>query len=130
MPAQKFNAPLAINPGDLCHRIAIQKPSSSQNPETGEPSLDFDTVVECSAAIRTPTSREMYQTGQGGQFVSQVTKMVTIRWPGAGITITAGMRVKFGAKFFTIQTVEDVLERNRLVNLLCVEINGGGAGCS
>lgn len=129
MPAQNFNAPLAINPGDLCHRTAIQSQSKTQDPETGEPSSDWNTVLECWAAIRTPTSREMYQTGQAGQFVSQVTKVVTIRWPGDSIMIAGGMRVMFGARIFTIQTVENVQERNRVVNLMCLEVNGG-AGCS
>ncbi len=42
----------------------------------------------------------------------------------------AGMQVAFGVRKFTVQTVENVQERNRVVHLMCLEVNGGGAGCS
>lgn len=126
---QRSADPLALNPGDLRHRIAIQSQSSAQAPNTGEPSSQWNLVHETWAAILTPTSREMYQTGQAGQFVAQVTHLVKIRWPGVSVVLYGGMRVQFGARKFVVQTVENVQERNRVVNLLCVEVNGG-AGCS
>jgi head-tail adaptor len=120
--------PLAINPGPLRHQISIQAQSASQDPETGEQSLSWNMVLTTMAKIATTSSREMYQAGTAARFVAQVSHLVTIRWPGASVTLAGGMRVLFGARTFVVQTVENVQERNRVVNLTCLEINGG-AGC-
>lgn len=126
--AKPSNNPVALNPGDLRHRIVIQRQSTAQD-ANGDPTSTWSDVWPCWAAISTPTAREMYQTGQAGQFVAQVTKLIKIRWPGAAIVIVGGMRVLYRDRTFAVQTVENVQERNRVMNLTCVEVNGG-AGCS
>jgi hypothetical protein len=40
--------------------------------------------------------------------------------------IEAGYRVVFSGRVFTVQYVENVYERNRVLLLYCVEVNGGG----
>lgn len=128
-PSRTDQNPLALDAGVLRHQITIQSQSTAQDPETGEPSQVWNHVLTTMAAISTASSREMYQTGAAGQFVAQVTHIVKIRWPGASIMIAGGMRVTLGTRTFAIQTVENVQERNRVVNLMCLEVNGG-TGCS
>lgn len=120
---------LVIPTGAKRNQVSIQRQSSTQDPNTGEPSQIWDTKLTVMAAISTASSREMYQTGAAGQFVAQVTHIVKIDWPGASVMIAGGMRVLSGQSIFTIQTVENVQMANRVLNLRCVEVNGG-TGCS
>lgn len=132
MPGRYFN-PLALNPGTLRHQITIQAQSTTQDASTGEPSSVWNDVHVARAAIDTVSAMERYQRGTSAEFVAQVSHMVTMRWPGASVSIAGGMRVLFGSRAFTIQAVENVEERNRVMKLSCVEVNGssnGGAGCS
>lgn len=131
--AGKYFNPLAINPGELRHQITIQSQSTTRDPATGEPSSTWNDVLATRASIATVSSLERYQRGSAGEFVAQVSHLVKIRWPGASYGLAGGMRVMFGMRTFVIQTVENVEERNRIVNLACLEVNGssaGGAGCS
>lgn len=123
--------PLAVSAGQLRHQISIQAQSTAQDPDTGEPASVWNTTLTTWAQIETLTAREAYQAG-ASQFVAQVTHMVTIRWPGASVRIAGGMRVLFGERMFMIQAVDNVQERNRLLKLACLEVNGGngGSGCS
>lgn len=112
-----------IDAGALRTPIIIQAPSSASD-GCGGVSSTWNTVLTTWAAISTVSQREVYQTGQGSQFTAQVTHRVQIRWPGATLGIAGGMQVVFGTRVFAIQTVENVQERNRILNLMCVEING------
>jgi SPP1 family predicted phage head-tail adaptor len=115
--------PLVIPAGSKRNQISIQSQSATQDTTGGEVD-SWNTVLTVMAAIATVSSKEMYQTGQTAQFTAQVTHMVTIDWPGASIPISGGMQVLFGARTFVVQTVENVQERNRVLNLMCLEING------
>jgi SPP1 family predicted phage head-tail adaptor len=115
--------PLALDAGALRYQVSIQVQSSTQD-EMGGPVAAWTPVLKTWAAIATSSQREVYQSGAGAQFVAQVTHRVQIRWPGAVLGIAGGMRVAFGDRLFQIQTVENVQERNRVLNLLCLEING------
>jgi len=112
--------PLIINAGELRHQVQIQQLETTQS-GTGAPSTTWDTVLTPMAAIMTASSREVYQAAQ---FSAQVSHVIKIRWPGAGITIQGGMQVLFGSRVFKLQTVENVFERNRVMLLHCLEING------
>lgn len=50
---------------------------------------------------------------------STMTHLIVIRYPGSSITIAPGMTVKHGNDSFAIQAVDNLLERNRFLNLLC-----------
>jgi head-tail adaptor len=128
-PWQNRRNDLVIPTGAKRNQISIQAKSTSQDPATGEPSSTWNTVLTTLSAISTISSREMYQTGTAAQFVGQASHLVKIDWPGASIVIVSGMRVLFGTRIFLIQAPpENVQERNRVVNLTCLEIDGG-AGC-
>lgn len=132
MSSKYFN-PLALNAGGLRHQISIQAQSTMQDATTGESSSVWNDVLTTWASIDTVSSMERYQRGTAGEFVAQVSHLVKIRWPGAEIGIAGGMKVLFGTRSFVIQTVENMQELNRVINLSCLEVNGvtgGGAGCS
>ena len=112
--------PLVINPGELRHAIQIQQQTATQS-ASGEPQSTWNTVLATSAKIATASSREVYRAAQ---FTEQVTHVVTIRWPGPGVSILGGQQVVFGSRVFELQTVENVQERNRVLLLHCLEING------
>lgn len=111
---------LAINSGELRHAIQIQKQTATQS-ASGAPQQSWTTILSTVAKISTASSREVYQASQ---FTAQVSHVITIRWPGSSVTILGGMQVLFGSRVFKLQTVENPLERNRLLLLHCLEING------
>jgi len=112
--------PYELDAGELRHQVSIQSPSTSQT-STGSPTTSWSTILTCFAAIYTLSSREVYQASQ---FTELVTHVVKIRWPGASIGIQGGQQVLFGSRIFKVQTVDNVQERNRVLLLHCVEING------
>lgn len=113
--------PLVLNPGELRHNIQIQVQSNAPDPVTGAPAEGWATILSALAEIRTATMRELYQAEQ---FSAQVSHIITIRWPGSGYVIQGGQQVLFGSRVFKLQTVDNVMERNRVLRLQCLEING------
>lgn len=114
------NDPLAIDSGELRHPIQIQQQSASQT-GTGAPVAAWTTILATQAKISTASSREAYQAMQ---FTALVSHVIKIRWPGTSVVILGGQQVVFGSRVFKLQTVENVLERNRVLLLHCLEING------
>src|SRR5581483_3248855 len=110
---QDSRAALVIQPGELRHPVQIQQQATTQS-STGAPTQSWNTVLSTMAAIMTASSREVYQAAQ---FTAQVSHVLKIRWPGAGVTIQGGMQVLYGGRTFKLQTVENVLERNRVLLL-------------
>jgi hypothetical protein len=49
--------------------------------------------------------------------------LLTIRWPGASITLAPGMRVVFGNNTYLVQAADNVLHRNRIVRLACLMVD-------
>jgi SPP1 family predicted phage head-tail adaptor len=119
-PWNKNANPLAIPPGALRYQISLQKQASAQDSFGGE-STSWTTVLTVMAAMMDINAREGYQPGQ---FVAEVTHRISIHWPGPDIAVAGGMRVLFGSRVFQIQAVENVQERNRVLHLKCLELNG------
>jgi len=115
--------PLVVNPGELRHSIVIEQPQTSTPDSMGMSAVpvSWTTLRATWAAIYTAGGKE---TSQASQIVSQVSHVVKVRWTAD--VIKAGYRVVFGARVFTVQYAENVLERNRVLLLYCLEIDGGG----
>jgi head-tail adaptor len=62
-PWQNRRNDLVIPAGALRNQISIQALSTSQDPDTGEPSSTWNTLLTTLTMIATTSSREMYQTG-------------------------------------------------------------------
>lgn len=127
-PWDKNVNPLVIPPGYCRNQVTIQRKSSEQD-SGGDPTESWIPVLTALAGITTQTQREAYQTGQVAQFVPQVVHIVTLRYPVPDVMIAGGMQVVFGARIFIVQAADNVQERNRVLNLTCLEVNGGAA-CS
>lgn len=109
-----------MNGGQLRSQIQIQQQTAAGD-ALGQPLAVWATIFTAPAAIATVSMREVWQTAQ---FVQQVTHRITLRWPGSSIVIAGGMRALYGTRTFQIQSVENVQERDRVVHLMCLEING------
>ena len=111
--------PLALNAGDLRHSITIQAPSTTGD-ALGSSGQTWTDILSTRASIQAVTQRELTQDGQT---VAQVTHVIKIRYPGSQFQIQSGQRACCGSLVFNIQTVENVLLRNRVIKLLCVAID-------
>ena len=120
MPFDPFQLP----PQGLPHLIQVQAPSTTRD-EFGQQNSTFTTILTCRAAIQSTASQTFRFATQDNVQASNATDVITIRWPGAGIEILPNMQVVFGSKIFTIQAVDNVQYRNRIVRLLCI---GQGIG--
>lgn len=124
MPGYQSNLkdPLVINPGELRHPVTIQAPSSIAD-EFGNSVTpnNWTTVRTTMGAIYTAGGRE---TSQASQLVSEVSHVVKVRWTSD--VLKAGYQVLFSNRLFTLEFVENVLERNRVLLLYCKEVDGGG----
>lgn len=107
-----------LNPSELRHNIQIQLQSTGQD-EFGQPLQAWNTILTAWASIEELTEAEQYQAGQ---FTSQVTHTITLRWPS--VAITGGMRVLHGSQVYLIQTPVNVQKRNIVLKLRALEING------
>lgn len=62
----------------------------------------------------------------GAQYVSEVTHRINIRCP-RGTAVLAKHRVMYGFRVWEIKAVQNIDELNRELDLLCLEIDDGGA---
>jgi len=112
-----------IDPGEMRRQVQLQQQSTAPD-SVGQPQSIWTTFLTAMAAIQATGAKEAFLTGQ---FSSQVTHRITLRWPGDAVTLQGGQRVLYGARVFLVQAVENVRERNSIVHLLCLEINGTAA---
>lgn len=109
-----------INPSELRHQVQIQSESSTPD-SFGQPQPVWTTILTAWASVETINEKELYQAGA---LTSQVTHTITIRYPGSSVTIAPGMRVVYGSHTYKLQACNNVDERNILLKLMCLELNG------
>jgi len=113
--------PTQIKSGDLRHRIKIVRPTGVQDAMGGvsqDPS-QWTPVRECWAAIEAWTGDSSLATDQ---FISTTSHWITIRHPRT-VNITSQMMVWFSGRTFQIQAPLNPTEQNKLLVLVCSEIN-------
>ena len=105
--------------GKLRHRVEIQASTPTQD-ATGQPIDSWATVTGGTvwAAIEPISGREFVAAGS---FQAEVSHFITLRWDST-ITLTPRNRVKFGTRYFSIVSVRNVEERNRMWELGCKEV--------
>lgn len=75
----------ALKSGKLRHRVTIQRPVSTQDPQTGAQVIDWQTIATVWASVEPLSVREFIQS-QATQ--SEVTARITIRYrPGLDATM-------------------------------------------
>jgi SPP1 family predicted phage head-tail adaptor len=100
--------------GALRKRITIQQQSATQNTR-GEPIPSWTTFATCWASIEPKNGRELLAAQQ---VQSQVITEITIRYQSG---ITPDMRILYGTRYFDIQAIQNVEERNRMIVMQCIE---------
>lgn len=104
-----------INPGELRHRITIQKLNNSQN-EYGEISKLWEDILNVRAGIYPISGKEFFAAETVN---SEITHKVKIRYIEG---IMPNMRIKFNNRIFSIESVINFQERNIELQLLCKEL--------
>lgn len=106
--------------GELRHRVTLQQPAETRN-EYGEAERTWSHVATVWAAVEPLSGREYFDSQQRQAAVST---RITLRYqPG----ITPHMRVLFGARVYEIDSVIDIEERHREMQLMCAEQIGEAA---
>jgi len=107
--------PLAINAGDLRHAITILQVSTSVGDAGSEVTwIPFLTNVR--AAINPMNGTDIIRSGQD---VSQTYITITIRYqPG----VLGQMRVQANNGTYVICSIQNILERNRVLKLTCLAV--------
>lgn len=102
---------------DLRHSITIE--SASESNVGGEVQRTWSTLVSARAKIEPLRGRELFNAAA---ITPEVTHKITLRYPGQ--TITPKMRVLFGSRYFGIEFVQNLEERNFWLVLMCKETPG------
>ncbi len=118
MPAN----PLYLRAGELRHQIQIQAPSSTRD-ASGQVVSTWTALLTTRAAMLNTTGQSYKEAYAENALVSQSTWVIKIRWPGTGCTVEPGQRVQYGSDLYLIQAVDNVLQRNRVLNLYCMAVD-------
>jgi head-tail adaptor len=108
----------AINVGSLRHLIQLQQQSSTQD-SVGQPVLTWTTVRTSYGGLNLVSMKEAFGEGQ---LTAQETDIWTLRWTPT--EILPGMQLVFGSNTYIVQMVSNVMRRNLIVHLLCLQLNG------
>lgn len=113
--------PLAIEAGELRHSVTILQPSITMG-TSGAQTTYTTFLSDVRAKIEAMRGTDIVKSGMQ---VTQTFLTVTIRYVSG---ITPQMQVqRHGGATYIIQSIENVLERNRVLKLLCLDIGGIGA---
>lgn len=104
-----------INPGELRHRITIQKLNNSQN-EYGEISEFWEDILNIRAGIYPISGKEFFAAETVN---SEITHKVKIRYVEG---LTPNMRINFNNRIFSIESIINFQEKNIELQLLCKEL--------
>ncbi|WNF31640.1 phage head closure protein [Aeribacillus composti] len=106
-----------INPGEYRHIITIQQKTKIQN-DYGEEIEDWVDLVTTRAGIYPISGKEFFAAETVN---SEVTHKVNMRYiPNKHIS--PDMRVKFGDRYFHIESVINFQEKNVELQLMCKEL--------
>lgn len=108
-----------MRPGKLRHRITLQQVTRTPDGIGGYTETWTD-VATVWAAVEPLRGRELFDAEQ---VQSEITHRVRIRYRSG---VDSSMRVRFGARLFRIQSVIDVDERHREIQLMCQEVGTDG----
>lgn len=109
--------PLLIDPGDLRHKITIQAPVTTGGTFGTGPK--WSDVLTTRASLQQITAKTLYQSGALSTVASH-----KLRTRYTSTVIMPGYQVTFGSKTYRVVNVDNIQERNRVLELLLLEVNG------
>lgn len=92
--------------GRLRHKIIIQEPVETENPDTGELETTWQTFAELWAEILPAIGREYWASKQ---VIAEATGKIRLRYIDG---VTPKMRVVHGSRIYGIEAVINVEEKN------------------
>lgn len=101
--------------GELRHRVTIQHKVATQN-AYGEEIIDWQTWKTAWAAVEPLTGREFMDAERAG---AEVTHRIRIRQRDG---LLPSMRVSWDSRLFDIESVLNLEERDREMQLMCREV--------
>jgi SPP1 family predicted phage head-tail adaptor len=113
--------PLILDVGTMRHSITIQAPSTTRD-AFGQSGTTWEPVIQTRASIKQTTARTLYMSGVLSAEASHILRMRYNR----NITLAAGYQVLYGPHLYTIVNVDNVQERNRVWELLLLEVDDNG----
>ena len=105
--------------GRLRHQIQIVQPKTTQDSMGGSDISKNVVLATVWASVEALNGTEKFAAHE---FVTQVSHQIVIRKPDS-LTLNAGMQVWFQTRQFQIECVLNPDERNKMLILLCIEIN-------
>jgi|SRR5208282_5302163 len=115
-----------VRAGALRNSVQFQSISGSAPDAAGQPSQTWTTYYPASgapavwASIDVLRGKMIYNTDD---FVSESSYMMEIRFPPAGVEISAQDRAVLGGDTYVIDSVMDVEKRKRKLQILCHVLN-------
>ena len=106
---------MALGIGLLKKRIVLQS-KQIETDNAGVQTEVWKDAFETWAAILPLRGKEFFASNQ---IHSEISVKVVLRYKTG---ITSGMRVKYGTRFFDIKSVINIDERNRYLELMCLEV--------
>lgn len=106
---------MSVRAGRLRHRITLERLTNSDD-EYGEPTSSYEVYGSFWAAVESLSGRELWQAQQ---VKATTTHRVTMRYVTG---VAPGMRVIHKARTLEIDSVVDVGERTRELQLMCTEV--------
>jgi SPP1 family predicted phage head-tail adaptor len=100
--------------GDLRHRIELQKPKNTAD-NMGGFTVTWGTMTTIYAAVWPVSAKELIQAKENKM---TITHRIRIRYRD---DIKSSWRIKFGVRYFDIESIINPDERNRTLELLCKE---------
>lgn len=105
-----------MRPGQLRHRIEIQRHTIVGYDPANMPIMDWGTLAEVWGAVEPVSGKEYWARVQ---VQAETTHKITLRWPGFEIKPTD--RILFEDRILEIEAVLNLEERNQWVELMCKE---------
>ena len=101
--------------GNLKHKIDIQEPIETKN-SFGEIESTWQTFVIAYASIVPISGKEYFSSSR---LNSEVTHKLEIRYTQ---NILPKMRVSYGERVFNIESVINIREERKTIQLMCIEV--------
>lgn len=114
--------PLVLNAGELRHSITIQASNKAQRDGYGQPVETWTPILTTRAKIMSTQGASYKDAFAQNALANQSTKLITIRYPGDAIIIQPGQRLIHKNDLYAIQDVDNVLERNRVLRIACMQV--------
>ena len=105
--------------GRLRHLVVIQEPTET-NDSQGQAIKAWGTFATVHAAVEPLNGREYFAAAQ---INAETTTKIVIRWLDG---ITQKMRISYDSKVYNIESIRNIGERDRQIELMCSEgVNDG-----